>query len=57
MTKEIILIQSRILNKNMDRLREANKIKREAIEDAEYMTNKCIRLMKNLRKMEEKMNS
>ena len=57
MTKEIILIQSRILNKNMDRLREANKIKQEAIKDAEYMTNKCIRLMKNLREMKEKMNS
>ena len=39
---------SRIFSRNVDRLNEAKKIKKEAIQDVEYMTSKCKRLARQI---------
>jgi len=50
--KQIRLMKARLFNKNVERLSEAKEIKKRAIRDVEYMTNKCIRLMRELDDLE-----
>jgi hypothetical protein len=45
---------SRIFSRNVDRLNEAKKIKKEAIQDVEYMTSKCKRLARQINEINKR---